>query len=109
MRITNIYVKNNCLVFCTDDGCKSVYPLSNIVIDTGLSIDSLSPNNLTESRVQAIIEAEGEQISIVEIKGPIGRLENAENCLDIDYNEVSHSCVYYFSGQVNKILNQIFT
>ena len=109
MRITNIYVKNNCLVFCMDDGCKSVYPLSNIVIDTGLSIDSLSPNNLTESRVQAIIEAEGEQISIVEIKDPIGRLENAENCLDAGYNEVSHSCVYYFSGQVNNILNQVFT
>ncbi|HYX16582.1 MAG TPA: hypothetical protein VE944_19885 [Nostoc sp.] len=109
MKITNIYVKNNCLVFCTDDGCKSVYPLSNIVIDTGLSIDSLSPNNLTESRVQAIIEAEGEQISIVEIKGPIGRLENAENCLDVHYNEVSHSCVYYFSGQVNDILNKVFS
>ncbi|WP_435020441.1 hypothetical protein [Nostoc sp. CALU 1950] len=83
--------------------------MSNIVIDTGLSIDSLSPNNLTESRVKAIIEAEGEQISIVERKDPIGRLENAENCLDVDYNEVSHSCVYYNSWQVNDILNQVFT
>ncbi|QKQ75209.1 hypothetical protein [Nostoc sp. TCL240-02] len=91
MRITEIYVRNNCLVFCTDDGCKSIYHLSNIVVDTGLSIDSLSAEKLSESRVQEIIEAEGEQISIIEIKGLIGRLENAESCLDANYNEASHS------------------
>jgi hypothetical protein len=109
MRITEIYVRNNCLVFCTDDGCKSIYHLSNIVIDTGLSIDSLSAEKLPESRVQEIIQAEGEQISIIEIKGPIGRLENAENCLDANYNEASYSCSYWFSGQINQILNQLFS
>lgn len=109
MRITEIYVRNNCLVFCTDDGCKSIYHLSNIVIDTGLSIDSLSPEKLPESRVQEIIEAEGEQISIIEIKGSIGRLEKAENCLDANYNEAEHRCSYWFSGQINNILNQLFS
>ncbi|WP_260447416.1 hypothetical protein [Nostoc sp. UCD120] len=92
-----------------DDGCKSIYHLSNIVIDTGLSIDSLSAENLPESRVQKIIEAEGEQIAIIEIKGPVGRLENAENCLEANYDEVSHKCSYSFSGQINNILNQLFS
>lgn len=109
MKITEIYVRNNCLVFCTDDGCKSIYHLSNIVIDTGLSIDSLSPKKLPESRVQEIIEAEGEQISIIEIKGSIGRLEKAENCLDANYNEASNRCSYWFSGQINNILNKLFS
>ncbi|MBW4429530.1 MAG: hypothetical protein KME50_35490 [Nostoc desertorum CM1-VF14] len=109
MRITEIYVRNNCLVFCTDDGCKSIYHLSNIVVDTGLSIDSLSPENLPKSRVEKIIEAEGEQIAIIEIKGPVGRLENAENCLEANYNDATHSCSDSFSGQINNILNQLFS
>ncbi|WP_041566749.1 hypothetical protein [Nostoc punctiforme] len=109
MKITEIYVRNNCLVFCTDDGCKSIYHLSNIVVDTSLSIDSLSPENLPESRVETIIEAEGEQIAMIEIKGLIGRLENAENCLEANSNEAYHSCSYCFSGQINNILNQLFS
>ncbi len=109
MRITDIYVRNNCLVFCTDDGCKSIYHLSNVVVDTGLSIDSLSPENLPESRVETIIEAEGEQIAMIEIKGPTGRLESAENCLEVNYNEATQSCSYCFSGQINNILNQLFS
>ncbi|MBD2341218.1 hypothetical protein H6G64_30065 [Calothrix sp. FACHB-156] len=109
MKITNIYVKNDCLVFCDDCGGKSIYHLSNVVVDTGLSIDSLDANKVTETRVREIIKAEGEQIVAVEIKGFINKLENADNCLDISYNETLNSCVYYFSGQVNQILNQLFS
>ncbi len=91
-----------------------VFPLSilcylNPYVDTGLSIDSLSPENLPESRVQTIIEAEGEQIAMIEIKGPTGRLESAENCLEVNYNEATQSCSYCFSGQINNILNQLFS
>ncbi|WP_242056179.1 hypothetical protein [Nostoc flagelliforme] len=46
---------------------------------------------------------------MIEIKGPVGRLENAENCLEANYNEATHSCSYCFSGQINNILNQLFS
>lgn len=109
MKITNIYVRNDCLVFCDDGGGKSIYHLSNIVVDTGLSIDSLDANKFPETRIEEIIKAEGEQIAAVEIKGVISKLENADNCLDISYNETLNSCVYYFSGQVDQMLNQLFS
>jgi hypothetical protein len=111
MKITNVSVNHKCLVFLMSDGGRAIYPLSSIVaINTDLSIDSVPPDfdKLTELRVNAIIEAEGEKISIVEIKGAIGRLEHAENCLHVIYDQRSHASVYYFSGLINKILNRIF-